>query len=630
MKCILNIAAATAVIVLQLTGCSGISNHGTVSEYTADNEIMTYSPVNMDKRIITIGKYDSFVEEPLEQALEARFPELDIVFLENLAGPDPVAYMALQSEQGDLPDLLFCKVNIPDNDFLYDLAPEGVLSRYNLSSLNSLSIDGKLFQLPTINSVQGIVYNKTLFAEHGWELPDTLDEFYALCDEIEQTGIRPFAACTKYMEQVVWLSLGFSYDEIFSDMEKQLHYNEFVQKQASCENLLEPAFLVLKDFYEKGLLSSDDFSASITQYGYSLLNGKTAMMPRSLDILRLPQEEGENCELGFFGFPTKEPGQSWMQMISGTKLSISKDSMEDEQRRKDILDILDYISTNDGQKVLQEMFYGISSLTSYQQESAIEFDYIQECMENGRILYPAVYGSDHDVEVFRKWVIGDLTMEERIQANDNFKTFNELDLLEEMPIGSALEDFSVLETSIYNADIMREKTGADIALMLNRNYFKGNLATIYQGDIVYPERFYLKGVNAGDALTAYEVTGEDLKLLLEHPIINETEVNAMYAPAGLKMVYAPWASANENIQSLTLEDGTPLEDDRSYTVAAWAGSIDERYITSIAGVFDEFGTNQDLMTSAIREQEEIRPARDGRVILEWKKENSVRRNKDEG
>ena len=96
------------------------------------------------------------------------------------------------------------------------------------------------------------------------------------------------------------------------------------------------------------------------------------------------------------------------------------------------------------------------------------------------------------------------------------------------------------------------------------------------------------------------------------------------------MVYAPWASANENIQSLTLEDGTPLEDDRSYTVAAWAGSIDERYITSIAGVFDEFGTNQDLMTSAIREQEEIRPARDGRVILEWKKENSVRRNKDEG
>lgn len=98
MKCILNIAAATAVIVLQLTGCSGISNHGTVSEYTADNEIMTYSPVNMDKRIITIGKYDSFVEEPLEQALEARFPELDIVFLENLAGPDPVAYMALQSE----------------------------------------------------------------------------------------------------------------------------------------------------------------------------------------------------------------------------------------------------------------------------------------------------------------------------------------------------------------------------------------------------------------------------------------------------------------------------------------------------------------------------------------------------
>lgn len=613
-------AGATVVLLVTLlyTGCCGRKGQErNVFDNIAKDDIVTYNFVDMDKRIITVGKYDSFDEAPLERALEAKFPELDIVFAEMLAGPYPFTYMALQNEQGELPDLLFCKLDAEENDFLYDLAAEGFLSRYNLSSLDSLNIDGQLFQLPTINSVQGIVYNKTLFDAHGWEPPCALDEFYSLCEEIKAEGIRPFAACTKYIEQIEWLGLGFSYDEVLSDLEKQLHYNEFVQRKASCEGLLEPAFEVLKDFYEKGLLTEADFSSSITQYGYDLLSGKTAMMPRNLDILRLPQEEGVDCELGFISFPTEEPGQGWMQMIGGTKLSVSKKSMEDAQHRKDILDILDYISTNEGQKVLQEMFYGISSLTSYQQESAFEFQEIQECVKNGRILYTKTYGSDSDVNVFHEWCMGRLNMEEIIQANDSFESFNELELLGETPIGTASEKFNVLETSIYHADKMREKTGAQIALMLNRYYFKGNMASIYQGDIVYPERFILKGVKGDDALTTYEITGANLRALMEHPIINGAEVNAMYAPAGLKMVYAPWADLNENVRSLTLEDGSPLADEELYTIAAWEGAIDSSYISNTVRTYEELGTNQELMTKAIQESREIQPAGDGRVTLEW-------------
>lgn len=616
---IVKAVAVTVAVVMLLTGCSTEKGQNKDS-FTADNEIISYTPVDTAKRIVTIGKYDSFDETFLEQALESHFPELDIVFMETLAGPNPFAYMALQSQQNKLPDIMFCKLDAPENDFLYDLSGEDFLGRYNLSALNSLSNDGKLFQLPTTNSVQGIVYNKTLFEKHGWKVPETLDEFYTLCDEISAEGIRPFAACTKYMEQLVWLTLGFSYDNIFSDIEKQLQYTEFAQGKISCKDLMEPSFEVLKDLYEKGLLLEEDFTASITQYGYNVLNGETAMIPRNLDILSLPTEKGIDCELGFFGFPTKEPGKHWMQMIPGTKISVAKSAMEDEQHRQDILNILDYISTNDGQKILQKIFHGISNLSSYQQESAFEFQGIQDCMEEGRVLYTALYGSDQNVEVFLKWTKGELSINEMIDACDNFEIYNELALLEKPSIGKALEDFTVLETSIYQTDVMQEKTGAEIALMLNRNYFKGNLAGIYEGNIVYPERFCLKGINPDDALTTYHITGANLKLLMEHPIINGTEVNAMYAPAGLKMVFAPWLPIDANVQSLTLADGTPLDDEKLYTVAAWGGTIDERYISDVVKTYDELGTNQDLMTAAIAESEGIKPADDGRLVLDWQTE----------
>ncbi|NCC55122.1 MAG: carbohydrate ABC transporter substrate-binding protein, partial [Erysipelotrichia bacterium] len=337
MKRLKTLLVLSVCSVFIVSGCTSKNNQSTNSyDYTAENEIISYQPINEDKRIITIGKYDSFDETPLEEALEEKFPDIDVVFVETLAGPNPVTYMKMQDEHNELTDISFCKVNIPDNDFLYDLAAENFLSKYNLSSLNALNINGKLFQIPTINSIHGIIYNKTLFQQHGWQVPQTIDEFYTLCEQISATGIRPFAVCTKYIEQLEWLGLGFSYDEIFANMEKQVQYNEFVQKNASSRNLLEPAFNVLKEFYHRGLIKDEDFSASITQYGYDLLNGDTAMLARNLDILSLPQEEGRDVELGFIGFPTNEAGNNWMEMISGTKISVAKKAMADDEKEKDI------------------------------------------------------------------------------------------------------------------------------------------------------------------------------------------------------------------------------------------------------------------------------------------------------
>lgn len=104
---------------------------------------------------------------------------------------------------------------------------------------------------------------------------------------------------------------------------------------------------------------------------------------------------------------------------------------------------------------------------------------------------------------------------------------------------------------------------------------------------------------------------------MEHPIINGGEINAMYAFSGLSMEYAPWRSQDANVIKLTLADGSVIEDHKRYTVAAWPTSIDETYITSTLSVHSQWGSNIDLVTSAVKQAGTISPAKDHRLTLRW-------------
>ena len=47
------------------------------------------------------------------------------------------------------------------------------------------------YGLPYVANAAGVLYNKDMFAEHGWEIPQTWDEFISLCEEIQNEGIQP-------------------------------------------------------------------------------------------------------------------------------------------------------------------------------------------------------------------------------------------------------------------------------------------------------------------------------------------------------------------------------------------------------------------------------------------------------
>lgn len=48
-----------------------------------------------------------------------------------------------------------------------------------------------IYALPYVANAAGVLYNKDMFEEHGWEIPETWSEFTALCEQIESEGIQP-------------------------------------------------------------------------------------------------------------------------------------------------------------------------------------------------------------------------------------------------------------------------------------------------------------------------------------------------------------------------------------------------------------------------------------------------------
>ncbi len=374
----------------------------------------------------------------------------------------------------------------------------------------------------------------------------------------------------------------------------------------------------LRELFKRGIIFEDDFSSSTTEHRHLMYEGKVAMIPYNSSMLSMYGEEQPDCEIDMFGYPTDVPGEHYMKIITGGTISLSARSMEDQTKRQTLLDIMDYISTVEGQEMLALTFSGLSCLSECKSELLTECDAIRNCVDSGRIFFAEDFGSNENVKVIlTDWLLGSADMEATLAALDAMPQKSSTGKLELEPIGKASEDFTVLETSIYEADVMRDITGADVALMLNNNYYKANLAQIFEGDIVLPERFYLKGVADADHLTTYEITGANLKALMEHPIINGQEINCMYACSGLKMEYAPPRDMNENVLSLTLANGAGIDDDAVYTVAAWATCIDERYISRVVRTFEDAGRNEDMMTSAIAKAGTIAPANDGRITLNW-------------
>ncbi len=106
--------------------------------------------------------------------------------------------------RGDYPDIIgiggdMDYANFLDADLFADISDFEGLAEIKpeylqiVKDLELVPKDG-IYAMPFVANCAGVLYNKDMFAEHGWTIPETWSEFTALCERIQAEGIQPLYA----------------------------------------------------------------------------------------------------------------------------------------------------------------------------------------------------------------------------------------------------------------------------------------------------------------------------------------------------------------------------------------------------------------------------------------------------
>lgn len=622
-------ALLTAVTLLTgiLSGCS--LQKSASSAYEKTDDIVTFSAPQKGKKVVRIAFAMNVDWEPLVSALNSQFPDRQFIYdFYVTAGISPSIDTVRRLVQKNGYDFVVANSWYAPQ-LGTDISNEGFLDSYLQTSLDSIAVDGHIYGIPMPSSALGIYYNKALFAEHGWKTPASVDDFVALCREIRAAGINPFDSCMKYEQQTLRVLNGMTYNELYKTPQGMGWYADLIDGKATFSAYAKPMFRLAKRLFDEDILSTDDFSVSLTDMRKDFFAGKLAMIDYSSDIFSLAKAEDCNFEIGLAPYPTSVAGEDPVVLYNTSAvLYIPADVKKNKTRYDFDTSVLKYLSTTAGQDALLTGWSGVVSLRDYAGPDQL-YDEVASYIENGTYRTALSFSPSPELNkplqskinaAVKK--IGEGTDVDTAVAelDQEYSTTRSQGVPETSyeTIAHAAEAFTVLDTSFYFADKLKEATGAQIAVVPNGVFYCSNMADIPKGDITNDLRlFYQKGIGEKSYITTYEMSGAQLKEMLEHPVINGREQTQFIAASGLNQEYAPWHNSGSRVVKVTLADGTALDDAATYTVAAYAGAIDRRYIGSELQTFEALGNPQKFIEGALRADGTVSPDLKNRVRLDW-------------
>ena len=179
LKC-LGMVLCCMAAVLPLQGCGATSDK-------IEIEIVQYKP--------EAANYFKTVEDEFNATH-------DDIHLTISSPNDAMTILKTRFIREDYPDIIGIGGDINysyfvDAEILADISNYSGLKDINqgyldiAESLELVPTDGT-YIIPYVANAAGILYNRDMFAEHGWQIPETWSELLQLCEDIKAEGILPF------------------------------------------------------------------------------------------------------------------------------------------------------------------------------------------------------------------------------------------------------------------------------------------------------------------------------------------------------------------------------------------------------------------------------------------------------
>lgn len=659
-------ALLIAVVLLTIIGCGGQNGNlpevETHNVYYPDNEIITAENLNDDRMVIVIDTQYNVSTTNIHDVVEEKFPEVNVLLrLQNTADSPLFTKKSLEHDQ--MGDLYFCSVGLTKDDslgdYFIDLSAEPFINNYYQNALDSVAINGKIYMLPGFSDIFGIVYDRTQFEAQGWELPGSRDEFIALCAAIEaEKGHQAFVPTMKFSRMAMLLSHAFHYERVIAGFENQKWLQDYRRGNASFSGHMEPLFQGMKELFDAGVLSEENFTidpgirSSMLYKDY--ISAMTMETQNAATYAKNAESEHEYGMMPFWNGDS--PDSDYVVSAPGFNIYVNKrlEKPENAAKLQKVMEILAYFSTPEGQHALMtEESSTISNVKGTNITTSGAFmDGVAGTIAKGNI-FPEVRYTDlafnNPFQVaFREavmgYVDGSMTMEAAMAHCDAaMKALKNAEEPEEEIYGTVSQNFTVLETAEFVADILREEAQADVALVLANQLAYGETGTFYQGGITdkllnLVSLDYVSGKDPDyNQLVTVNLTGEQIHSILNNPYLNRSltdvrtvwvkhDTHTYWVPSNLRIEYAPLLNEN-NIISIKNMDGSEFDLQKVYKVAIWNGCFsnlpqnDYFDAATLAAMEDVTVASEkssvELIKGAIIEAGEISPPKDGRFTIRW-------------
>ena len=261
--------------------------------------VAAYEKLNPDVKIdLTTSKK---IEDEITPGMKAgNYP--DIVEL-GQGTPSGLTETLLKDKAiADVTDVLDMKVPGEDKTVKEKLV-DGIIGLYT----NPYGGD-RTYLMPMYYSPSGLVYNKTLLEQNGWQVPTTWDEMWKLGDEAKAKGISlftyPTAGYFDAFDNALLANVGGT--KFYEDV---MTYKKDIWKSAKAKEVLEIVDKAVTQYLNPdtvGYANSQDF----TKNQQSVLDGKSLFMPNGTWIVNemkdAPRTDG--FEWGFAPIPAVKEG----------------------------------------------------------------------------------------------------------------------------------------------------------------------------------------------------------------------------------------------------------------------------------------------------------------------------------
>ena len=190
-----------------------------------------------------------------------------------------------------------------------------------------------VYAVPYAANAAGVLYNKDIFDEYGWEIPTTWDEFLALCEDIQAEGLQPFF----FGFRDTWTCLApwnaIAVDLVDSDICSQVNRGE----ANFTDNYREVAekTRALLDYAQ-----DDPFAYSYNDACTAFARGEAVMYP--IGSYAVPQIQSVNPDINIDSFvmPASEDA-SVNKLNSGNDLQFSV--LAESEHKEAAYEVLDFL-----------------------------------------------------------------------------------------------------------------------------------------------------------------------------------------------------------------------------------------------------------------------------------------------